>query len=171
MSEDALRAPEGTPRLLPQLPLPAYRYVPGRGPHPNKHAGGHNILETMDWGQPAWDPARPWTSDRRYLYGHDLFAHRYYWESHEVWEEMWHAIPLDRAERRLIQGLIQAAATTLKNHMGHTKARGRLADRAAVHLRAAAEMGERQTIWGVEIPELIAQLEQRVTWPKVVLRR
>ena len=160
--------PAAVVRLLPELPLPDYRYVPGKAPHPNKHAGGHHILSTIDWGQPAWEPSRSWTADRRYLYGHDLYAHRYWWEAHEVWEEMWHAIPVERPERRLIQGLIQTAATTLKHHMGHDRARARLADRAAGHLRAATVRGDR--VWGVDVPALVEQLEQRVAWPVVSLR-
>jgi len=155
----------GVPRLLPDLALPPYRYVPGRHPHPNRHADGHNFLADIDWRQPTWDPGRDWTTDRRYLYGHDLFAHRYYWESHEVWEELWHAIPDDRPERRLIQGLIQTAATTLKHHMGHDRARGRLADRAIVHLQAASVLGS--SVWGVYIADLVSQLEARQPWPTI----
>lgn len=162
------QAISGVLRLCPERPLPAYRYVPGRHPHPNKHAGGHNFLAAVDWGQSAWEPHRPWPANRRYLYAHDLFAHRFLWESHEVWEELWHAIPVERPERRLIQGLIQTAATTLKHHMGHDKARGRLAERAVVHLKAAAVLGE--VVWGVDIPALVAQLDARVACPVVGLR-
>ncbi len=163
-----MRAPTTTRppvRLRPELRLPSYRYVPGRHPHPNRHADGHNFLAGVQWGQSAWDPARSWTDDRRYLFGHDLFANRYFWESHEVWEELWHAIPHDRLERRLVQGLIQTAATTLKHVMGHDRARTRLADRAIVHLQAASPLGP--TVWGVDIERLVTQLEDRNAWPTI----
>jgi len=48
----------------------------------------------------------------------DLFDHRYVWEAHEVWEEIWHAVPRETPDRERLQLLIQACACCLKVHSG-----------------------------------------------------
>jgi predicted metal-dependent hydrolase len=73
-----------------------------------------------------WDPAVAWEKDRAWLRGMDLFDHRYYWEAHEAWEAIWHAVPREDPYAELLQGLIQAAAFLLKQHMGHEAAAKRL---------------------------------------------
>ena len=63
-----------------------------------------------------------------FLHGCDLFDRRYYWEAHEMWEEIWHAVPRAHPDRAQLQLLIQAAACCLKVHMGqHSSAQTLLA--------------------------------------------
>ena len=47
------------------------------------------------------------TPDPRYLHGVELFNRGEYFDTHEVWEELWLDCPA--AERRFYQSLIQAA--------------------------------------------------------------
>ena len=64
-----------------------------------------------------WRPGQNWNDHDGFLHGCDLFDHRYYWEAHEMWEEIWHAVPRTHSDRALLQILIQAAACCLKVHM------------------------------------------------------
>ncbi|MFT4977504.1 MAG: hypothetical protein ACI8S6_003409 [Myxococcota bacterium] len=113
------------------LDLPQYRYVPGLNPHPFRHHDGHSYT---DGSAPPEDPEQ---LPMMWLYGCDLFDHRFYWEAHEAWEACWHHAP-PGPRRELLQGLIQAAAAILKRHMGHERAAARLLAAAAVRLQAAA---------------------------------
>ncbi len=151
-----IAAPVPAPPLRePALPLPAYRYVPGRLPHPFAHPAGHGHRLPAAALGPAWDPARPPAMDRRFRHACDLFDQRYPWEAHELWEEIWRAAPAEAPERELLQGLIQAAAALLKRHMGQADAAGRLWARAAERLgRAQAALGAEP--WGVRVGPLLA---------------
>ena len=102
-------------RRVPDIPFPAYRYVPGVNPHPFRHIGGHSRE-----GIKHYDPIEPWWKDTGWLYGMDLFDMRYYWEAHEVWEWQWKKIA-NPHERVLLQGLIKSAASILKVHMGQPR--------------------------------------------------
>ena len=121
-------------RRAPQVPLPAYAFVPGLQPHPMKGAGGHRHLAD---GGPAEPPGLQWWAGWRFLHGLDLLDHGYLWEAHEVLEHLWLADPDDAQRRALLQGLIQAAAAALTLHLGRAEAAARLAGRSAARLRAA----------------------------------
>ena len=102
-------------RLLPDEPLPPYSYVPGRFPHPVSDPAGHSY-----GAQPAsveFDPKR-WRDCRAYLRGIDLFNHGYYWEAHEVWEQLWHAVGRHGVYADFFKGLIQLAAAGVKRREG-----------------------------------------------------
>src|SRR2546426_12089964 len=81
----------GVPRYS-QRPFPAYRYVPGLHPHPQRDPAGHSYQP-----KPALNRHAPWSiADWRtlddWLYGVDLFNHFYFWEAHEAWEGLWAAV-------------------------------------------------------------------------------
>ncbi len=102
---------EPTPRRLPKIPFPTYRFVPGLQQHPNLSLS-HNMPSVTV--EQCWD------------YGWDLFENHYWWEAHEVWERLWKAMPLDSDEfwandhprRRFVQGHILLSASKLLEHMG-----------------------------------------------------
>ena len=81
-----------------------------------------------------WVSGTHWTKDRDYLRGLDLFDQRYYWESHEVWEGMWHQVPRDSSFSLLLQALIQAGAYTIKIHSGRQSAAEKLLERVRMRL-------------------------------------
>jgi len=147
--------PSPDPGLLRHLPVrevPAYRFVPGLNPHPFRHPEGHSYT---DGSAPSLDTTDP----NAYLWGIDLFNHRYWWEAHEVWEGQWHQSP-DRDTRDHLQSLIQASAYLLKQHLGHTA--------AAVLLLAAIEQRNRalidrvgETYNGLNLAEWVQTLQKQ----------
>jgi len=159
--------PDPPPHLrLPDFPLPPYRFVPGLNPHPFRHPDGHMYTDGSAPAEETWDPAVAWESDRAWLRGMDLFDHRFYWEAHEAWEAIWHSVPRDDPYAELLQGLIQAAAFLLKQHMGHEAAAARL---RSVCLGRLEDVQERcGSPWkGVGLDRQIAALQRGTDdpWP------
>ncbi len=115
--------------------FPAYRYRPGRDPHPVRDPRGHSFAA------PAWsnlfEPER-WAECDAYLYAIDLWNDGYYWEVHEVLEELWRSVRTRRDVSALLKGLIQSAAALLKQSMGEPRGASRLAARGTAALRAAS---------------------------------
>ena len=105
-------------RRIPSLPLPAYRYVPGLQPHPWRSELGHHHNDQLPEMAPLWTPDVSWGGHTYFLHACDLFDLRFFWEAHEVWEEVWHAVPREHSDRERLQFLIQAAACCLKTHTG-----------------------------------------------------
>jgi len=67
--------------------------------------------------QPPSDPAN-WQASAEYLRGIELFNHGYYWESHEVWESLWHAAGRTGPIADFLKGLIALAAAGVKVREG-----------------------------------------------------
>jgi predicted metal-dependent hydrolase len=61
------------------------------------------------------------------LYGIDLYNFAYWWECHEVFEGLWHAVGHDTAQGNFFQALIQIAAANLKRFIGYEQAAQNLA--------------------------------------------
>ena len=141
--------PTDPPRRVPSRALPAYRFVPGLQPHPLKHPDGHMAHETSP--PQAWSPQTPWSEDVDYLYGCDLFDHRYLWEAHEVWEGIWRQVPTSSALRSLLQGLIQSAAAILKAHVQQDEGAARLHQRSRDRLLAISHE-EGRHFHGLDLP-------------------
>ncbi|MCK6501888.1 DUF309 domain-containing protein [Myxococcota bacterium] len=148
-----LPPPELSPPLrAPHLGLPPYRYVPGLGPHPLRHPQGHR------WGHPVAPLALPWHLDPRWLHGLDLFDHRFYWEAHETWEQLWQGLDRSVPAAGMLQGLIQAAAAVLRAHAGDPASSTRLHGRARARLlRASRELGA--VAFGVDLPATVQALD------------
>lgn len=118
-------------RLEPARPLPPYTYVPGRAPHPKSDPEGHAYgLEVPPLA--PFDPTRLEASPD-FRYGVDLFHAGYYWEAHEVWESLWHAVGRAGPPADLLQGLIKLAAAGVKVLEG-------VPNGVARHARRAAEL-------------------------------
>jgi len=99
-----------------ETPFPSYRYIPFQDiPHPHNHLEGHSYgqenVYLPDFSDVDWRTCQP------YLYGVDLFNHGYWWEAHEIWENVWFAAGRTTREGIFIQGLIQLAAAQLKRFM------------------------------------------------------
>lgn len=109
--------PEKPPkkRYRPEEPLPPYRYVQG-GAHPNPVSGDGGHFQGRAFTAPDPLSEMAWMVNPLWLYGVDLFNHRFFWEAHEVWEPLWRG--LDKAEPpgMYIQGLMQVAGGVLKAH-------------------------------------------------------
>lgn len=101
---------------------PAHAYVPGRN---TRHAEGafDHIRDTAQAGMNADALA----GCAAFQTGLAYLNAGFYWEAHEVLEPVWMVLPVDSAERRFVQALIQLANGLLKLKMGRPKAALRLA--------------------------------------------
>jgi hypothetical protein len=151
-------------RLVPDRPLPSYTHVPGQTPHP-RHNPGHLFYQ-----RPA-EPVQPlspstWQTNGIYLYGIDLFNHGFFWEAHEVWEELWHAAGRRGPLADFLKSLIKLAAAGVKHLEGRPTG-------VASHCRRAAELWgslpqDMEGFCGLRLGELIAVAEKiaREGWPE-----
>jgi len=144
-------------RRLSQRPLPAYRYVPGLHPHPNRDPAGHSYQPQPVLNRHApWRP-QDWRALEDWLYGIDLFNHFYFWEAHEAWEGLWAAVVRETPPSLMLQGLIQIAAALLKTHMGVVTGARTLSTAGIAKLRRAAR-GEPRLL-GLDLGEVAGQFE------------
>ena len=108
-----------------QRPFPAYRFLPGKTPHPTRDKEGHShgveevVLDTFS--------IQHWFECEMYLYGVDLFNNKYWWEAHEAWEVVWKFVGRSSQTGLFLQGLIQIAAAMLKTEQGLQRPAQRLA--------------------------------------------
>jgi predicted metal-dependent hydrolase len=70
-----------------------------------------------------------------YLYGIDLYNYAYWWESHEIFEGLWHAVGHHTEQGNFFQALIQFAAANLKRFTGNHRAAGNLVTNGIVRLQ------------------------------------
>jgi predicted metal-dependent hydrolase len=73
--------------------------------------------------------------------GVELFNAGYYWEAHEVWEELWHVEERRGATAEMLKGLIKLAAAGVKAREGRENG-------VRTHCRRAAESFERAASQG-----------------------
>ena len=148
--------PNNIIRLLPDVPLPPYTYVPGQTPHPRSDPAGHLYGEPPE--QPAPLDPEQWQGSRTYLRGIDLFNAGYFWEAHEVWESLWHAAGRRGATADLLKGLIKLAAAGVKLRAGvPAGVRSHAARAAAVFRRLAGSLGNGEERYlGLRLIDLIA---------------
>jgi hypothetical protein len=153
------------PRLIPDIPLPPYAFVPGRHPHPESDPAGHSYGRHP--APATLDPAR-WQDSREYLFGLDLFNADFYWEAHVQWEALWQGAGRKGTVADFAKGLIQLAAAGVKHAEG-------MPDGVRGHARRAAELfrglGERD-FCGLRLPDLAATADgiARQGWAAFVLR-
>ena len=155
------------PRYAPANLLPPYAYVPGHElPHPATDPRGHSYSAAHDQPRGALNtPALPahlppdpasrrqtvaalLAADPLWPHALDLFNGGWYWEAHEAWESIWHALGRTTPEARFIQGLIHLAAAAVKIREG--KPTG-----VARHTQRARELlgGSRAAPVGGALPE------------------
>jgi len=129
-------AQEFTPQYS-QQPLPDYRHVPGRTPHPTRDPDGHSY-EQPEPTLPSLNEVA-WSECDHYLHGIDLFNAGYWWECHEVLEALWHAAGIGTPAGHALQATIQCAAAHLKTRTGQLAGGHRLLGHAAKHVEWAEE--------------------------------
>ena len=103
--------------------LPRYRHIPGMTPHPISDKKGHSygkrrkkIIRLTE---------KDWYNNEQYLYAIDFFNFKYYWETHEVLEDLW-KLEEDSILKLFLQGLIQISAAYLKWIQGLEEGRKKL---------------------------------------------
>jgi hypothetical protein len=144
--------------------LPAYRFVPGKAPHPNRDPGGHSFGDEAPVSRP-WR-IEDWREIEEYLWAVDLFNAEYWWESHEALEALWHAAGRTTAPARFVQSLVHLSAACLNRRRGHPEAAQRQAARAVRGLRAArgaaaltAAGRSGSVVMGIDLDRLILDVE------------
>jgi hypothetical protein len=99
------------PRYLTR-PFPAYAFIPGKNAHPRRDPWGHS------YGQPEPKPVAflpdQWRTSEDYRYAVDLFNAGFWWECHEWFEGLWHAVGEKTEQGSCFQALIDLAAGNLK---------------------------------------------------------
>mgnify|MGYP002624686270 CR=1 FL=1 len=102
------------PRLLPNLDLPSYTFVPGSGlPHPFRDPRGHSHhLQGLKTAKPL--VAKSWANNRTYLLAIDYFNLGYYWEAHDEWDRLWRVSVPDSTVGRFLKGLVKLSAAGVK---------------------------------------------------------
>lgn len=146
-TDDELPSSRGSrrARLAPRIPFPPYRYVPGVNPHPLRSPVGH--LRDRE------SRPHPSDTDEAMRYGIDLYHAAYYWEAHEVWEDLWRQ--MRGVERDVLQSLIQLAAGDLKRELGAARSARQLYTSALARLPTAGVT----TVLRVSIARLRCALE------------
>jgi len=135
-------------------PFPAYRFVPGKTPHPTRSPDGHSFGHEAS---PIEISEETWRASEHYLYAIDLLNHAYYWEAHEALEAIWLGSGRDTPIGVFTQGLIQAAAALLKHGMGESAPARRLVAAAADKLRTGP-----RSMLGVDTRIFVAALQATV---------
>ena len=141
------------PRYAPGLPLPGRPFKPGTGqsrpalPSFAPPCRGHPKAES---DEAAGLPFR---------YGVDLFNGGYWWEAHEIWEDLWRRSPRGTARNHLLKGLIMLAAALLKGSSGMPRGRRRLLGRGLEYLRRAAAGEADPNPLSVPLADLIARYQ------------
>lgn len=132
MEQGDVQAGVDPPRYTDRT-FPAYRFLPGRSPHPRRHPQGHSFEQPEPRPQP-FEPER-WMTSEDYLYGIDLYNSAYWWEAHEIFEGFWHAYGRGTTAGNFFQALIQCAAAHLKRELGDEPAAHKLVASGLARLR------------------------------------
>jgi predicted metal-dependent hydrolase len=137
---------------MSEEPLPPYTYTPGVTPHPISDPAGHSYGHRPD---AVTLDARRLFDSLPFRRGVQLFRHGYYWEAHEEWESVWHAVGRRGADADFLKGLIRLAAAGVKAREGNSDGVTRHARRAAELLASASHA----TVPVIE-PGALARLRQ-----------
>ena len=157
------------PRFCPQRPFPSYRFVPGLNSHPRRSPEGHSYGKKEE--QPKYIPPDRWRENELYLFGIDLYHQGYLWESHELWESLWHLTEKEGPEGQFLQGLIQNSAAQLKLHIQEITGAARLSREALRRLKFVLDSGvcgKGGRFMGISVSELLQTMEShyRPLWEK-----
>ena len=138
--------------------FPSYRFLPGKNPHPRRDPRG------LSYGKPEHKPPafRPeeWYKSEEYLYGIDLYNFAYWWESHEVFEGLWHAMGHHTGQGNFFQALIQLAAANLKHVLGNPAAAHNLFRSGIIRLRKVPP-----SYMGIDVARLTEALQGHLISP------
>ncbi len=153
--------PEPLPRRYCARAFPAYRFVPGRSPHPLRDPKGHSYGVSRAVAT-CFEPSKWWISTD-YLYGVDLFNYRYWWEAHETWEGIWVVVGRPTPLGQFLQGLIQVSVAHLKRFQGLSGSADRLLREGFA--RMARSGG---TFLGIEVEKFKREVESYFTGTRAI---
>jgi hypothetical protein len=135
--------PDPTFPRLSAHEFPAYRYVPGRTPHPYADPEGHSYgRKQADFTSEALVVRDDWRASPSFCRSVDLYNYAYWWEAHEGWEGLWRCFGPDDPLRYALQVFIQISAAHLQRFMGREEGVRTLLKHARQHLDVARGAGE-----------------------------
>jgi hypothetical protein len=102
-------------------------------------------------------PTARWQTSDDYLYGIDLYNYAYWWECHEIFEGLWHAVGRDTEQGNLFQALIQFAAANLKLFTGNHQAAGNLVTSGILRLQKTPKF-----YMGIDVARLAEDFQQHM---------
>lgn len=168
--------PHCPPRHLPNEPLPAYRFLPGRNPHPTRDPRGHSYGKEEP--EVAWVAPADWLDSEAYLRGVDLYNLGFWWEAHEAWESLWHTTDKSGTQGNFIQGLIQVGAALIKEAVDQPRGSARLSETALRRLETVLASGqcESERYMGLDLRSFVDAVRAYFDapgsgpWPRIFLR-
>lgn len=125
--------------------MPDYRHLPGRNDRP-----GEGAFDAIKASAPAVTSSANAGENMAWRYGIRLLNEGYFWEAHEVLEQVWLNAPPNSRERCLVQAVIQMANGWLKEAMGQPRARLRIADLCRAAFEEAFPEGRSTSLMGLE---------------------
>ncbi|MEM7343829.1 MAG: DUF309 domain-containing protein [Chloroflexota bacterium] len=149
------------------LPFPSRIYKPGQGIHPRKDPNGLHIPEVPDSETPFGVDS--WQDSQRYLYAIDLFNFGYWWEAHEVLEDLWIETGKTTELAQFIQAIIQISAAFLKVSLDSRRGGYRLMTKAfpKLDLQTGIFLGIEVEAFQAEVKNYI--LDKITSPPHIVL--
>ena len=102
-------------------------------------------------------PTAHWQTSDDYLYGIDLYNYAYWWECHEIFEGLWHAVGHDTEQGNFFQALIQFAAANLKRFTGNHRAAGNLVTSGIIRLQKTPKF-----YMGIDVARLAEDFQQPI---------
>ena len=140
-------------------PFPSYRFVPGQTPHPRRNPLGHSYGQPEP--KPTPFPADQWQTSEDYRYGIDLYNFAYWWECHEVFEGLWHAVGHNSEQGNFFQSLIQLAAGNLKCFLDNPAAAHNLFRSGIIRLQNVPP-----SYLGIDVPRLTEAFQTHLINPR-----
>jgi hypothetical protein len=122
-----------------QFGLPPVRHIPGTG-----SVASINFLQVISAKCPARTVSGEWQSNTPYRCGWHLFENGYFWESHEIWEQVWTRCAPNSREKVLLQAIIQLANSRLKMLQSNTQSALKIYD-LFIELTQEAFLGASQS--------------------------
>ena len=152
------RPPDPTWPRYSAKPFPSYRFLPGKNPHPRRDPRGHSYRRPEP--KPSAFLPDDWQQSMDYRYGIDLYNFAYWWECHEVFEGLWHAVGPDTEQGTFFQALIQLAAANLKRFLGNEEATQKLGRNALARLQTLPPL-----FMGIDVIDLTRIVRDNLAHP------
>jgi hypothetical protein len=136
-----------------KISFPDRKYSPGQSIHPKKYPHYSHLPEIPSEGT-KFEPDT-WKISQRYLYSIDLFNFGYWWEAHEVLEDLWIKAGKTTLTAKFIQGIIQISAALLKDSQLSPQGASRLASKGLSKLRLRSGI-----FLGIDVQEFGQKVEK-----------
>lgn len=147
--------PTFKPAVIPtysNIPMPAYRHLPFKTPHPYMDEGGHSYGQELP--KVSGFNEQNWSSCDTYLQSIDLFNQGYWWEAHELLKQICYDVGRDSTIGSFLEAVIQIAAGELKHFMQEEQGAKALIERGLSGLNA-----EPNSFLGIEVATFAADVK------------